>query len=255
MTQFVHVMQSWLASNANRIIFLLVVLIATAAIAYAASKALWRLLEHSQIPSATFFVNIVIGIIWIIGAMMVLEPVFGINPTTLSTALGVGGLAVSFGLKDTISNIVGGLGLMLGKVVQPGDLISIAGITGTVKDVTWRHTIVIDRAGEEMWIPNSLLNTSSLEKMTPAGEALTRIPFVVKGTADPAIVEQKILAKVSRVTNGLVLPERPTLVKLQGFDVTGIKGEIWVFAKQEVLPSTLQDLVTRTIAGEDFLAG
>lgn len=253
MGQFVHVVQAWLLANANRIIFLVVVIAATACIAYAASKALWRILEHSQIPSATFFVNIVIGIIWIIGAMMVLQPVFGINPTTLTTALGVGGLAVSFGLKDTISNIVGGFGLMLGKVVQPGDLISIAGITGTVKDVTWRHTIVIDRAGEEMWIPNSLLNTSSLEKMTQAGEALTRVPFVTKSDAELALVEQRILVKVSRVTNGLVLPNKPAVVKFTGCDATGITGEIWVFAKQEVLPSTLQDMVTRAIAGEDFL--
>ena len=31
---------------------------------------------------------------------------------------------------------------MLGRVIQPGDLVTIQGVTGTVHDITWRQTVV-----------------------------------------------------------------------------------------------------------------
>ena len=106
------------------------------------SRVLRKILDNSQIPSASIFVNLTRVTIWVTGAAMVLQPVFGINPTTLITALGVGGVAISLGLKDTIANIIGGFGLMLGRVIQPGDLVTIQGVTGTVHDITWRQTVV-----------------------------------------------------------------------------------------------------------------
>ena len=112
----------------------------------------------------SIFVNILRVVVWVLAVATVLQPVFGVNPTTLFTALGIGGLAVSLGLKDTIANVIGGFGLMLGHVIQPGDYVSVSGTKGVVKDINWRQTIVRERNGNEMVIPNSILNTASLEK-------------------------------------------------------------------------------------------
>lgn len=77
-------------------------------------------------PNASIFINILRAVVWTLAVGTVLQPVFGINPTTIFTALGIGGLAVSLGMKDTIANIIGGFGLMLGRVIQPGDLVNVA---------------------------------------------------------------------------------------------------------------------------------
>ena len=61
---------------------------------------------------------------------------------------------------------------MLGKEIQPGDLVRIQGTTGVVKDITWRQTVILERGGNQMVIPNSVLNTSSLEKLTQASKAM-----------------------------------------------------------------------------------
>lgn len=244
---------AWLRSNAGRIIFLAVMLIVTWVIVKAVSKVLRAGLDRSNIPSASIFVNIVRVLIWVVSATIVLKPVFGIDPTTLMTALGVGGVAVSLGLKDTVANVISGFGLMLGRVIQPGDLISVAGTTGVVKDITWRQTVVLERSGNEMVIPNSVLNTASLEKLTPSNEGAVTVPFTAKAGSDPATVERCIIDTLTKATADMTAPDTTPLVKFTGFSPYGIEGQALLFAKPGVFLSSVRDAAVRALADADFI--
>ena len=177
MTEYAEDIARWFQVNAGKLIWLTIVLAIVFVADRVISRVLRKILDNSQIPSASIFVNLTRVTIWVTGAAMVLQPVFGINPTTLITALGVGGVAISLGLKDTIANIIGGFGLMLGRVIQPGDLVTIQGVTGTVHDITWRQTVVRTRSGDMMVIPNSVLNTAALTKLTPVSEGMATLEF------------------------------------------------------------------------------
>lgn len=109
----VEILMHWLAKNYSKLILLAVVLIVAALIDKALTKVVRRMLDKSQVPNASIFVNILRVVVWVFAIGTLLQPVFGINPTTLFTALGIGGLAVSLGLKDTIANVIGGSGLCL----------------------------------------------------------------------------------------------------------------------------------------------
>ena len=233
----VEILTHWLAKNYSKLILLAVVLIAAALIDKALTKVVRRILDKSQVPNASIFVNILRVVVWAFAIGTLLQPVFGINPTTLFTALGIGGLAVSLGLKDTIANVIGGFGLMLGRVIQPGDYVKVAGVAGTVKDINWRQTIVRERNGNEMVIPNSILNTASLEKVTPSNEGLVQVSFTAKEQA----------------TAEFANPEYKPVVKLDGFTPYGIDGTIYVHAKRNLLPSTMADAVAQAIAHSDYL--
>ena len=182
----------WFEANAGKIIFLLVAIVAALLITKGLARVMRKVLDRTDMPSASIFINIMRVLVWILAASIVLQPVFGISPTTLMTALGVGGIAVSLGLKDTVANVISGFGLMLGKVIQPGDLVSVAGTAGVVKDITWRQTVVRERNGNEMVIPNSVLNTASLEKLTPSNEGCVTMTFTAKAGSDPAHVTEAV---------------------------------------------------------------
>lgn len=109
----------WFEANAGKIIFLLVAIVAALLITKGLARVMRKVLDRTDMPSASIFINIMRVLVWILAASIVLQPVFGISPTTLMTALGVGGIAVSLGLKDTVANVISGFGLMLGKVIQP----------------------------------------------------------------------------------------------------------------------------------------
>ena len=98
-------------------------------------RLMHRLLDASDLPSASLFINIGRAVIWVLALLSVLQPVFGVDPAGFVAALGVVSIAVSLGMQDTISNIIGGISLMLSKAVQPGDYISVGDVTGEVTDV------------------------------------------------------------------------------------------------------------------------
>lgn len=249
-----EIVWNWLKANEAKIIFLAVVLVCAIVAAKLVSRGLRRLLNHSNIPNASIFINLTLVAIWTIAAAMVLQPVFGINPTTIVTALGIGGVAISLGLKDTISNIFSGFGLMLGHVIHPGDQVVVSGVTGTVEDITWRQTMVRERNGNQLIIPNSVLNTSALERITPAGEACVSVAFTVKPGSDLAAVTKRVLEQVGRATTGLTTRKNQPHVNFTGFSATGIEGEVLLFAKPGINPDQIRDKAVRVLAREDFIA-
>ena len=186
-----EIIWKWLQSNYGKLVFLAIVVLIAIIIdkALRAWYARFSTVRRCRTPS--IFVNILRVVVWVLAVATVLQPVFGVNPTTLFTALGIGGLAVSLGLKDTIANVIGGFGLMLGHVIQPGDYVSVSGTKGVVKDINWRQTIVRERNGNEMVIPNSILNTASLEKLDPINECLVQVPFTAKAGIDPDQMETR----------------------------------------------------------------
>lgn len=243
----------WFEANVGKIIFLLVAIVAALLITKGLARVMRKVLDRTDMPSASIFINIMRVLVWILAASIVLQPVFGISPTTLMTALGVGGIAVSLGLKDTVANVISGFGLMLGKVIQPGDLVSVAGTAGVVKDITWRQTVVRERNGNEMVIPNSILNTASLEKLDPSNECLVSVPFTAKAGVDVERMKADIVSTVEHATVGLANPQYKPVVKLNGFTPYGIDGTIYAFAKNDLLLSTMADAVAQSIAHADYL--
>lgn len=253
MDEYAGNIDRWFQANAGKLTWLAIVLVLVLVTDRLVSRVLRKVLDNSQIPSASIFVNLARVTIWVTGAAMVLQPVFGINPTTLITALGVGGVAISLGLKDTVANIIGGFGLMLGHVIQPGDLVTVQGVTGTVHDITWRQTAVRTRNGDLMIIPNSVLNTAALTKLTPVSEGMSTLEFTAKASSDPAAVSQDILDRVTKATANVSLEGQPPLVKFTGFSPYGMTGQVLVFAREGVLLSTVTDTAARAIAGADYL--
>ncbi|WEV63838.1 mechanosensitive ion channel domain-containing protein [Bifidobacterium sp. ESL0732] len=243
----------WLKAHDSRILFLVIVL----AIAFVATKAVSRwlkkLLNHSGIPNASIFVNLSLVAIWTIAVAMVLQPVFGINPTTIVTALGVGGVAISLGLKDTIANIISGFGLMIGHVIHPGDHVRIQNITGTVEDITWRQTVVRERNGNQLIIPNSVLNTSALERLTQEGEARVSVAFAVKPGTDIKMAAKRIASVLKAATIDLTDRRNPPQINFTGFSADGVQGEALLFANPDINQDRVRDCAVRALAKEDFI--
>ncbi len=240
----IGIVVDWLKTNSGKIILLIVVALLAAVIDKALTRIVSKVLDRSQVPNASIFINIL---------RTVLQPVFGINPTTIFTALGIGGLAVSLGMKDTIANIIGGFGLMLGRVIQPGDLVNVAGTDGVVEDINWRQTVVRERNGNVKIIPNSILNTASLEKLNPSNEMLVRVPFTAKAGTDIDEMTRQVVQAVQRDTADLADPRFPPKVRLTGYSPYGINVEVCAYAKPESLLPDMINAVARSIANADFL--
>lgn len=234
--------------------FLVVVLIAFV-VQHALGKLIRRLLSNvGNLPSATIIVNIMRAVVWSIALICVLEPVFGIKPTAFVTALGVGSVVVSLGLKDTISNVFGGLTLMMGRVVQPGDYVTISGVTGTVVDVTMRHTVVENRLDERIVIPNSVLNTTSIQRLPASSESMGTFEFTMEAGFDPDVVADDMIATIKAAGSDVLREDMEPKVMFDSVTPYGVKGQVFFYVKEGVPFAGVRNTLVRSIACKDYFS-
>lgn len=237
----------------EKIIFLVVVVGVTALLSHVVVRALKRALDSSRMPNASIFVHIVRALLWFFALLLVLEPVFGISPTAFVAALGVTSLVVSLGMQDTISNLVGGIALTATKVVVPGDIIETSQGRGRVLDITLRDTRVKDASGNIQTIPNSLLNKSSLTKLSDVEATTVRISFMVAPEKDLEAVALEAKELVEQALLGKIEPGT-TSVLFDGMDAFGVRATLSVRAQGSWPVYGLADAATRAICKCAWLA-
>ena len=188
----------------------LFIVILIGSITHAASKIivgffdLWSKGQGRGFPSTSMFTNIVKITIYAIGVLVILDRL-EISIAPMLTALGVGGLAVSLALKDTLSDVFAGLHILLSKKVQPGDFIHIdSGEMGYVKNITWRNTTILERTNNIIHIPNGKLSAAIIKNYDSNDPSFSvKIPFGVSYDCDLAIVEKTALEVINAIQNNL----------------------------------------------------
>ena len=152
-------------------------------------------------------------------------PVIPTGSIGVDLALGIGGIALSLGLQDTLSNLIGGLSVSLGRVVEPGQYIEVLSQSGRVTDINWRHTTIVDAGGSTHLIPNSIINKNSLVDIGDSVDA--RIPFLLPVGADIEAFSNEALMRVKHEFSGQMGPSGARVV-FAGEELGGIKGNVVV---------------------------
>ena len=102
---------------------------------------------------AHFFAQVSRVIVVLLGMVTALGTV-GINVSALVAGLGLTGFAVGFAFKDTLSNILSGVLILLYRPFIIGDKIKIADFEGEVISIDLRYTTLNAEKGRVL-IPNS----------------------------------------------------------------------------------------------------
>ncbi|MDI1354980.1 MAG: mechanosensitive ion channel family protein [bacterium] len=172
--------------------------------------------DHSgNSPSHSIILNIIRVVIFLIGAMLILQ-VFGVSIAPLLTALGVGGLAVALALQETLSNLFAGLQIIASKKIRTGDYIRLnTGEEGYILDITWRNTVIKAMQNNLIIIPNSKLSTAIITNFNfPEMELGISVEVGVSYECDLSFVE-KITLQTAKETmqtvNGGVKDFEPTI--------------------------------------------
>ena len=85
----------------------------------------------------------------------------GIDVSAMVAGLGLTGFAISFALKDTLSNFISGVLVLIYKPFNINDSIEIDKYKGVVIDVNLRYT-VINQEGDKVLVPNSFIFSKPL---------------------------------------------------------------------------------------------
>ena len=120
--------------------------------------------EKSKIKSGVINVGLKIinFFIVIIGLLLVLY-LAGVNLTAVLSGLGIGGFAVAFAAKDTISNFFGTLSVLFSDVFSQGDWIEVDGKEGVVVEIGLRVTTLRTFDNALISIPNGTFASKDIK--------------------------------------------------------------------------------------------
>lgn len=187
--------------------------------------------------------NLIRVAVWIFGISTILKFCFNYNASVLWGALGVGGIAISLGLQNTLSNLIGGLQVSLSREITLGDWVSVGNVTGKVNDITWRVMKVQDSSGNNYIIPNSVLNTTPV-KVLPAYATIT-LPLVFADSVDLDEVQSKVpqIAYQQLEKNGFLFKGKKPELSIDGTAINSVNATLAIYTRYECSSMSIRECV------------
>lgn len=142
-----------------------------------------RLLDRSK-SVADIRVYIRSGVhifLWFLLALMVAGSL-DIDVTSIIAMLSVAGLAVSLALQNTLSNLAGGLQILVTKPFVVGDYIDAEGTAGTVAEIGLAYTKLTTPDAKRISVPNSQMASAKVTNYT--NENGRRVDIVFSASYD-----------------------------------------------------------------------
>ena len=181
------------ALTLNKVVHVLLLALIGVVVIRVVLKLLDRMLARSKsLKSLSRYIHSVAKIAMaFILVLMVAEDV-GIHTTSLVAMLSVAGLAVSLALQNTLSNVAGGIMLLVTTPFQVGDYVEADGISGTVHAIDLSYTAILTIDGKEIFVPNSQLSGTKIVNYTVLGRRRVDLNFTASYDAPTATVKQAI---------------------------------------------------------------
>lgn len=102
---------------------------------------------------------------------------FKIVGIDIATLFGFMGLGIGLALKDFLSNFIAGVLILTQKKFKIGDIVSVDGKTGTIKEIDSRATEILSFDGTNLIIPNATMLNAVVENFT--SNTFRRVSFQV----------------------------------------------------------------------------
>jgi potassium efflux system protein len=157
--------------------------------------------ESSGTQASLYTVGRLTHYLIIVIAVFVALSSIGLDFRNLALVAGALSVGIGFGLQSIVSNFVSGLVILFEHTLRVGDYIELdTGLTGTVKAINVRSTLINTNDNIDIVVPNSEFVTTRLTNWTLGEKVLrVRIPFGVAYGSDKELVRQAALEAAAEV--------------------------------------------------------
>jgi small-conductance mechanosensitive channel len=190
-------------------------------------------------------------VIYLIVLLIALDQL-GYNVSGLLAGMGIAGIAVSLAAKDSLSNVIAGILLLMDKPFLPGDRIELwnappnQATWGDVVEVGLRSTKIKTTDNITVIVPNAELIKRDIINYTEGSPKIRlRIPTNVSYGSNLAQVEKVLISTVADLEGIEKIPEPQVVVTEFGDSSINIELRVWIGdAKTR---RSLQDEINRRI--------
>ena len=169
-------------------------------------------------------------VIMVVVAFLYILNTWGIEIGPFLAGLGIAGIAIAFALQNTLSNIFGGISVILDRSVKVGDLVYLDDQTrGRVTHVGLRSTKILTFDNELIIVPNGRVADGSIHNVgEPEAKSRVVIPFGAAYGSDVDKVKRIVLAEIKKVKNFIEAPEPSVMFLEMGDSALNFKAFFYV---------------------------
>ena len=138
-----------------------------------------------------------LSILWSIGSMQVLASV-GVNLAPLLASAGIAGVAIGLAAQNIVKDMLNGALILVEDQFNVGDVVTIAGLSGTIEGMTLRKTTVRGADGTLYVVPNSQITTVANQSI---GFSVATMNISVDFSSDPGKVIEILTAVAMEIRN------------------------------------------------------
>lgn len=191
-------MKEFFKNNLEKVISIIIILLLTYFLDLILDKIIDKVTKKKHNKNLTtvllFLKKVKKFIIYLIGILICLSKfsMFSSFSVTLLSGLGITATVLGLAAKESLTNFFGSLDLIISHPFEVGDFIKIVekNVIGTVEEISMRHTIIKTANNQREIIPNSVLNTLTVENYNHTDNEICffgEYPIAYEADTDKAI--------------------------------------------------------------------
>ena len=172
-----------------------------------------KVLDKIEPNTRTFVLSALKWLLYIVLVVSIVA-ILGVPMASVITVLGTAGAAIALSLQGSLSNLAGGIMLVIFRPFKVGDFVEASGVTGTVKEITLFYTVLNTVDNCRINVPNGALMNANIIDYSAEETRRVDLTFASAKSEDP----QKIQTLMLEVMDGneKVLKDPAPFARLSG---------------------------------------
>ena len=230
--EIVKEMDSAVEADLTQIPKALITIIIFAIVYQLITKFLSQLLQNLKVQDslrklAIRFVKVLLFFV----IFMIIASQLGINTNSILAIFSLLGLAISLSVQNLISNLANAISILTNKPFVVGDYIQVAGVEGTVLDISFMYTKLATVNEEYIYLTNSTIGTSTVTNFT--NHPIRRITHVLDLSYDAPIDKVKLAIKSAIDSEPLVLKDKEIYIAVSEYAESSIRYTVRVYSESK----------------------
>lgn len=192
-------------------------------------KMVTTLLERSNLDKTLFaFTEAALRVLLYVLTGIVTLGSLGFEVTSLVAALSVVGLAASLAMQNSLSNLAGGILLLVTKPFVVDDYVAAGGVEGTVMEVGLAYTKLATVDNKLVSVPNGTISSATITNYSTNGKRRVDQDYTVSYDSDVDLVKKAILEAIGKQPE--IVNEPEPFVRISAYNDSNITYTVRVWA-------------------------
>ncbi len=221
-----------LTGTAGNIVGAIVVLIVGIILINFLMKALRKLKSFEKLEQTMtrFILNFIKWALYVLLIIAVIG-MLGVPMAEVIAVLASAGVAVGLALQGALSNLAGGILLMVLRPFKVGDYVEAGGASGFVQSINLFYTVILSIDNKRITVPNGNLMNANVTNYTAEEKRRVDLVFSCAKSEKPADIQQYILDAVAG--SRFAMNEPAPFARLSGGTNEAMEFTVRVWCKTE----------------------